>query len=235
MIFQSPELSRLIIIFIPQPIIAILVFFLAFRVSQRKHSTSSLTLVAYYISIGLAMIMNIVYYISTIVINSNLLLIYLIALFLFLYPIIYLPLFIITLLKTKDDFSLKKYFSYLIIYCFIIISLYFIPNGIKLTDSGSPIYSLEFSILFLTVLILMIVIPTGIYSYRLYSTFLDQELKKKLSKVLYGISLIFITMIGATIFNTSLDPLFKSIWSFAAVILMISASLFIYYGLGKDL
>ena len=238
MLFQEiVGLVRIILILIPQPILGIVFLFLAFKILKRRSTRMSITLSGFYILIGVAMLLNVVFLLFSSTQNSLLLLgIYFFILYFILTAFIFVSLFIIQMNRAQD-FTLKTQISIILIYALLSFLLLTYPNGIKLSSETNwvPIFSWEFLVVFYLYFTIIIVVPTIIYSNKLYHKFKDPNLKKRLRFLISGIFEGFIVIYGTALFNTWQDPLFKFAWSLITVVLLLSLSFFIYYGIGSNL
>ena len=238
MLFQEiVGLVRVILILIPQPILGIVFLFLAFKILKRRSTRISITLSGFYILLGIAMILNVLFLLLSSTQNSLLLLgIYFFILYFILTAFIFVSLFIIQMNRAQD-FTLKTQISIILIYAFLSFLLLTFPNGIKLSSETNwiPIFSWEFLVVFYLYFTIIIVVPTIIYSNKLYHKFKDPNLKKRLRFLISGIFEGFIVIYGTALFNTWQDPLFKFAWSLITVVLLLSLSFFIYYGIGSNL
>ena len=239
MLYQDTELLRLLrllVILIPQPFIAILLFFLAFKLVKRKTTRPTLTLVSFYILTAFGFIFNaLTQFLSQLGLEEILYLFYFISSYLLLFAFIFIPLFIITILKTELEFKKQYYILIIIMYAILSALLYFTPGGIVINENGSVLYSIPFFFIVYLFFTLSITIPTIHYSIRLYATFNDKKLKKKLRIFLFGVFQALVIIYGVVFFNTTYNPLYKSIWGVIVFFLLLSAGLCIYYGLGKNL
>lgn len=238
MLLQSPELSRLLIVFITGLILASIFLYIAVKLLKRNRMRSIITLSMFYTFSTAGLIFNAIFVlIATLMPENESLLISLY--FLSFYPILFSPIFIITfintLLKLDDVFTLKKQILIIMIYGLITFLVFFTPDGIKFTEEWRPIFSWTLFAVILIVFTAFTVIPTLIYSRRLLKTFKDKILKKKLLTFIIGVIGVLTSVYGATLYITWQDPLFRSIWSVATVIILIPSALFIYYGIGREL
>ena len=238
MLFQEiVGLVRIILILIPQPILGIVFLFLAFKILKRRSTRMSITLSGFYILIGVAMLLNVVFLLFSSTQNSLLLLgIYFFILYFILTAFIFVSLFIIQMNRAQD-FTLKTQISIILIYALLSFLLLTYPNGIKLSSETNwvPIFSWEFLVVFYIYFTVIIVVPTIIFSTKLYHKFKDPNLKKRLRFLISGIFEGFIVIYGIALFNTWQDPVFKFAWSLITVVLLFSLSFFIYYGIGPNL
>lgn len=238
MILQSTDPSRLLIIFIPQLIVACTFLFIAVKLLIRNRPRPILTLSMFYFLTAFGMILNAIFIIMAALIPDNVLLLRILYFFTF-YPMLFSPIFILTfiisILKLEYVFTLKKQLIITLIYGFVNCLIFFIPNGITFTEQWRPIYSWTFSMFIYFVFTVGIVIPTLLYSRRLIKTFQDEILKKKLVTFIIGVFGMFVVLYGAVLYITWQDPFFKSLWVVLSFFLMISSPILIYYGIGREL
>lgn len=238
MILQSTDPSRLLIIFIPQLIVACIFLFIAVKLLIRNRPRPIITLSMFYFFIASGMIINAIFIVIAALIPDNIFLLQILYFFTF-YPMLFSPIFILTfiisILKLEFVFTLKKQLIITIIYGFVSCLIFFIPNGITFTEQWRPIYSLTFSICIYILFTVGIVIPTMIYSRRLIKTFQDKILKKKLVTFIVGVFGMFLMFYGGVIYITWQNTLFRSLWAVVVLFLMISSAIFIYYGIGREL
>ncbi len=238
MILQSTDPSRLLIIFIPQLIVACIFLFIAVKLLIRNRPRPIITLSMFYFFTASGLIFNAIFIVIAAFIPDNVLLLQILYFFT-VYPMLISPIFILTfivsILKLEFVFTLKKQLIITIIYGFVNCLIFFIPNGITFTEEWRPIYSWTFSMCIYIVFTVSIVIPTLIYSVRLIKTFQDKILKKKLVTFIIGVFGTFSILYGAVLYITWQDPLFKSLWAVITFFLMISSAIFIYYGIGREL
>ena len=238
MILQSTDPSRLLIIFIPQLIVAFTFLFIAVKLLVRNRPRPILTLSMFYFLTAFGMILNAIFIVIAAFISDNVLLLQILYFFTF-YPMLFSPIFILTfivsILKLEFVFTIKKQLIITIIYSFVSCLVFFIPNGITFSEQWRPIYSWPFFICIYIFFTVGIVIPTLIYSKRLIKTFQDKILKRKLVTFIIGVLGMFLTLYGAVLYITWQDPIYKSLWVVISFFLMISSPIFIYYGIGREL
>jgi len=236
LIFQGDYWSRIMVAFISQAFIIILFFFLVFKILKRNRKRSSITLAAFYFLLSVGLFMNIIFILlissdNNIVISLS----YNLASYFIIFPFIFILIFINVILKMEENFTLKKIMIIIVIYGVLCSTLYIIPGGITFTSNWIPIYSIHLFVYVNIIFTGYITIPILFYSIRLYSLFKARNLKEKLRIFLIGIYLMLGTVYGAIYFNTTSDPIFRTVWGICAVIMEITAGLLVYYGIGKDL
>jgi len=236
MIFQLTEILRLYVVFLPQLFDSLLFLFLIYKILKRNTNRSSLILSFFYLTVGIGLIINAIALILAFLQMGEIIgFLYSIATYLIILSLIFIVIFIVSLLKLKEVFTIKKIFIIVLIYglAWLIILIY--PGNLTFTENWVPVYS--WSLFFNATLFytLSITIPTIFYSIRLYRTFKADNLKKKLRIFLFGIALILPIIYGAILFNTWQDPLFKTVWGILVIVLLLSSGLLIYYGIGREL
>lgn len=236
MLFQGDYWSRIIVAFISQAFIIVLFSFLVFKILKRNRKRSSITLAAFYLIVSVGLFMNIIFILlissgNNVVISIS----YNLASYFIVFPFIFILIFINVILKMEEDFTLKKMTIIIVIYGVLCSTLYMFPEGITFTSNWVPVYSIPFFIYVNIIFTGYITIPILFYSIRLYNLFKARNLKEKLRILLIGIYLMLGTVYGGIFFNTTSDPIFRTLWGVCAFSMEITAGLLVYYGIGKDL
>ena len=190
MLLQSTDLSRIVIIFIGQLILASIFLFIAIKLLRRTRPRPIITLSILYFLLTTGFIFNVLHVIIAVIQPENavlLIVIYFLSFYPLLFSLIFLLTFIISILKLGDVFTLKKQLIITLIYGFVTFLIFMIPDGITFTEQGQPIYSWTFFTAIYTSFTIFIAIPTILYSRRLLRTFQDKILKKKLKTFLIGV------------------------------------------------
>lgn len=239
MLLQSTDLSRLLIIFIGQLILASNFLFIAIKLLRRTRPRPIITLSIFYILSTSGFVFNVIHVLIGIYQPDNALLLQVIYFFSF-YPLLFSGIFILTfiisILKLADVFTLKKQIIITLIYGLITFMIYFIPDGITFTEfTRRPVYSWVLFAAIYSVFTLYIALPTIWYSRRLVKTFQDKILRKKLITFLIGVFGMYITVYGAALYLTWQNSLFTTIWSVVTFFIMIPSSILIYIGIGREL
>ncbi|TES96890.1 MAG: hypothetical protein E3J90_07560 [Promethearchaeota archaeon] len=238
MLLQSPDIVRLLIIFIPQLIVAGLFLFLAIKLLRRNQQRPTVTLCMLYILSGSGLIFNAMHVVLAAFQPENvvlLLVIYFLSYFPMLFSAVFILTFMISILRLGDVFTIKKQLIITLIYGFIIGIIFFTPNGITFSEQWRPIFSWVFLTLVYIVLTVFIVLPTLWYSRSLVKTFQDKILKRKLSIFITGVIGMLFSIYGIVLYITWQGSLFSSLWSILTTFIIIPSALFIYYGIGREL
>lgn len=232
MILQNSELTRFLLIFTLQSTIAIFFFYLALRILKRNLNRITLNLSLFYVLTGSGLILNVIY----IAISGTFLgyiIYFLTAYFSALGPI-FIVIFIQNLLDLNSNFPTKKQIIIIFSYAIILFLLLIFPGGIDIYE-GTPIYSWLLLVLLYIFFTFYLSIPTIFYSIKLYKRFLDKNLKKKLRFFFIGIFAMFFGLYGLILYNTWQGSIFRSIWIFILMVIIIPSGYLIYYGIGRGI
>ena len=236
MIFQITEYLRLFIVFVPQVFLVGVFCFLIFKILKRNTNRSSLILSGFYFTVSVGLGMNaIAVLIAFFSPGEYIAILYFLATYFTMLSFVFVIVFILSLLKLKYVFTLKKIFLIILTYGVAWLLLHLYPGGVSYSENWVPVYS---PLLFLAVNILFTIsftIPVVYYAIRLRRLFKDANLKRKLSFFIIGITLQIVLIYGVLLYNTWQDLMFKTIWGISAIFLLISSGLLIYYGIGRDL
>ncbi|MFX0017598.1 MAG: hypothetical protein ACFFAK_11945 [Promethearchaeota archaeon] len=239
MVLYQIEWARLIPIFIAQPLSAVLFIFLAIKTLIRKKDQVSLSLVAFYIISSLSLIINLIYIILTTFMDFQTLLyfLYFLTAYLLIFSSFFLISFLNLLLNVESKFNSRKNLTILIIFGISCLLVLLYPGGITLDPSNNwrPIYSFEFLLVMYTYFTSIVFIPTIVFSVKLYRRFVAKDLKKKFRMLIIGIIEMVAILYGTVLFNTTMNPIIRSIWGILSLIIIISSGILIYVGIGLNL
>lgn len=236
MIFNVTEYLRLFIVFVPQLFLVGMFCFLIFKILKRNTNRSSLILSAFYFIVSLGLAMNgIAVLIAFFSPGEFIAILYFLATYLAMFSFAFVIVFILSLLKLKSEFTLKKMFLIILAYGIAWLLLHLYPGGVTYSENWVPVYSFSLFIAVNILFTLSFTIPGIYYSIRLYRLFKDVNLKRKLSLFIIGITIQIVLVYGVLLYNTWQDPTFKTVWGLSAIVLLISSGLLIYYGIGRDL
>ncbi|MFX1258604.1 MAG: hypothetical protein ACFFAN_12135 [Promethearchaeota archaeon] len=231
---QGLDWSRIIPIFFTQLFIAIVFFYLAYKVLKRHRTRISIICSLIFIPIATAFIVNIIYLFLRV--NPAVYILYLFAIYLLLLAQIFILLFNLNLLKSKFEFTSKKQSILFILYSIVFFLILLFPNGIKIdeTTDWRPLWNIYFSIILMIISAICFVIPSTIFSIRIYKAFEDDLVKKKWGYYLLGYVGLAFTFYSLIFYNTISDPLIRTIASLLTLILVPSGVL-MYLGIGRQL
>lgn len=215
--------------------IVILFFSLSGKILKRKLNSTTLTLSMLYILEATGFLLSVLFlFINTTLIGYIL---YLIATFLILFGVIFLVIFIISLLNIDEIFLLKKKYIIICSYGLIIVFSLFIPSAITLNESTNwkPVFSWFFLIILYLILTIYTFLPTLYLSIKLYRSFNDKRLRKKLKYFFIGIIGMLISLYGLILYNTWHDSIYRLIWGVLVFFIVFPSGILIYYGIGQNL
>lgn len=79
------------------------------------------------------------------------------------------------------------------------------------------------------------IFPFIILFFKIYKTFMEKELKRKLMYFFIGCCGMTISMYGGMLYNTWDNVIFRLIWSICVLFIVIPSGILIYYGIGFKL
>ena len=235
MILQNPEIFRLATVLTVQSFVAILFFYLAFKILKRKIDITTVTLSFFYILLGVGLVLSSLFLLISTTITGFI--IYTIGAYLILFGEIFLVIFIYNILKFSKSLKSIKQMSVIIVYGLVsALLIIFFPEGITISSETNyaPKFSWFFFIMLYSFFTATILLPSLIFLRRLYKLFEDPNLKKKLRFFILGVIGFFFSFYGLVLYNTWHDPLFRLIWAYVSFIVLPSGYL-IYYGIGRRL
>jgi hypothetical protein len=234
LILQENDFGRLLIIYVTQLLFSGIFLFLAYKILKRNKNRLTLLLSSFYISVGSAFILNAIY--PPLRVNPIVYILFNIIIFFSLFGPIFLIIFLINLLKTDEDFSLKKQLTIICLYAVSLFLILNFPGGITINEDTNwrPVYSWSFLIVLYIFMTCIIAMPFFFLFLKLYNGFEDDNLKKKLMYFFIGFCGVAFVTYGAVLYNTWDDPIFKAIWIYLSFIVVLSGYL-IYYGMGRGL
>ena len=236
MIFDTSEYLRLFIVFVPQVFLVGLFSFLIYKILKRNTNRSSLILSGFYFIGNLGFAINgITVLIAFYSPGEFIMILYFLTTYLTMFSFVFVLVFILSLLKIKWMFTLKKAFAIIIAYGIAWLLLHLYPGGVIFEENWVPVYTFPLYIAANILFTLTFTIPVVYYSIRLRKTFTDTTLKRKLSLFLIGITMLIVLVYGVLLYNTWQEPSFKTVWGLSAIVLLFSSGLLIYYGIGRDL
>lgn len=221
--------NRLFLIYVPQLLFSFIFLFTAYKILKRNWNRLTLTLSFFYISISIGGILNAVY--VPFQVNPLVTILVLHSLFFILFGPIFLVLFNVIILKTEKKNISKLELIYIILYISILILCLLIPQGIKINESTEwrPIFSWLFLIIIYLFITFFIFLPLYFLSVKLYKSFEDTNLKKKLRYFYLGCFGLLFTLYGLVLYNTWDNPIFRTIWSITTSIVYLPSTILIYY------
>jgi len=228
-ILNTNDIGRLIIIYVIQLFLSGIFLFLAYKILRRNRNRLTTILSSFYAVEAIAFIFNAIY--PSIGFNPGTFIIYFIAAYLISFGPIFLILFNINLIRIDSEFTIKKQTIIILIYGLSIFLLLNIPGGITINEetNWSPLYSWYFLIILYIFFSVVIIVPFIFQIIKLYRTFEDKNLKKKLRYFIVGFSGYIFSFYGVILYNTWNEPTFRLIWNVLILVILIPSASLIYY------
>ncbi|MFX1238476.1 MAG: hypothetical protein ACFE8P_12250 [Promethearchaeota archaeon] len=141
------------------------------------------------------------------------------------------------LLKSKFEFTLNKQIIVFTIYAIISFLLLLIPGGITIdeTTDWRPLYSYLLFVVLLIYATAALIIPSFIFSIKIYKSFEDEIVIKKWKYYFIGYCGFAFSFYGWMVYNTITDPLVRVIWSIISGVILIPSGILMYLGIGRQL
>ena len=237
MILTTLTPTRFITIYIVQGALFIFFLYLAYRIIKRENKKLNYIFSAFYICEAVGLFINFIY--APIADQSIVRVLNFITNWFSFYAPIFLLIFILILLKSEKAITPNKQLIILVSYgilLFLMIFIAVIPNiGVEIID-GAPRWGWPFYIYVNTIFSIFSTIPTLYYSWKIYTQFGDEKLKQRWRYFLVGCIILYI-FIYLLFFNNTNDPesIVRTLFALVGLVLTISASILLYYGVGRQL
>jgi hypothetical protein len=239
MILTELTLTRIITVYGAQGFLFIFSLYLAYRIISRENKKLNYIFAAFYIFEAIGLIINFIY--APIPDPAIVKILNFITNFFSFYAPIFLLVFILILLRSEKAITPRIQIAIFLIYGIALFSMIFIAYipelGVTIhTPSGAPQWGLAF-FLYLTIIVsIFSTIPTLYFSWRIYTQFEDQKLKDRWRYFLGGCIVLYGFLYSIFINNTT-DPnsAIRTIIAVIGLILTVSASVLLYYGVGRQL
>ncbi len=228
------DLARFIQIFVVQGLIGFFYLFMAIKILSRNRKRLNLHLSLFYLTVGIAVIFNMIY--ATLRTESIVLLLHFITLYLFFFAQVFIVVFLLILLKSEN--IIKPTIQIFLIGSFgvILLGLWFIPNGITINESTDwkPVWSWTFLTYSYIVCTAITILPSLYISIRIYLNLENKRLKRKWMCFIFGLAIYYFLYYGTTLSNTLNVQTFRNLWSILSL-LTVPTIFLIYYGVGRQL
>ena len=231
---QTITLTRFIQVYIVQGLYGLFYIYMAILILNKDKKRINQILSAFYLSVGIGVIINIIYvgiYIELIVE-----VLHFITYFLFCFALCFLLLFILLLSKSEDVITDTIQIVIMVIFAILLLFLLIIPNGFHVNASTNwvPVWNSLFLLYATIICVCIAIIPSLYFAVSLLKKFENEDLKKKWKYFILGISSYFFVWAITSISNTLNIASFRLITAILTVCTIPSVYL-IYYGVGKQL
>ncbi len=239
MVLYQQNLFTYFSVYIVQGIVLAIFFILAIIILKRDRKRINLLLAIFYITVAIGLGLNFILIplMGVSGIETFVLILYFFTLFFVTFGLIFLVLFLMILFKSERVVTTKVQLSIIFLYGLTLIFIaYFIPIGGVVIEGGIPIWSLPFFLYIISVITIGATIPIIYYSFSAYRDFESSpELKKKFRFFIVGTIELLIFMYFTFIALLVNNPIMNMLVAIIGLILTISGSYLIYYGVGKQL
>ncbi len=235
MVFFQLDITRIIQVYVLQGFIAAFFFYLAYKVLKRDTKRLNLMFSLGFIFAASGILINFIY--APLTNEAVVIVLYYITIFVMFLFGAFFVIFVLMLLKSEKVITPKKQAIYIIIYFVAELCSVFIPDGVTINASTEwkPVWSVAMFIYFVSVILILGMLPSLYYSIQIYKRFEDEQIKKRWKYFIYGIIGIYIFVIGTLFSNTLNVQTFRTIWSLIALIFVIASPLLMYYGVGRQI
>ena len=234
---MAPTLTRLIIVYISLPIIAIFFLYLAYKILKRSKERISRIFGTFYISSALGNIINMIYApLDVEVFEPLIIILHVFTLFFIFFGFVFIVISNLIILSSTISFTTKKQNLLIVIDGILLAGMVlFIPfGGIDANIEGYPVWHPFFFLYVISVVSLNIGFPILYTSYRIYQNFSSEILKKRWSYYIIGLIGLMALLYGIIIANfldIGIIRVINTVYSLTVIIWV----LLIYYGIGKQL
>ena len=232
------NLTRFFIVYIAQGLVFFICVFLAFKTIKRDRKRLNLIFGLFYICIAFALFINFIYapfedapfvlYLNFITNYS-----------LFLCPI-FILIFNLILLKSEKVITPKKQTIIIVVYGAVMFGTFFLLFGVNTgveigaAPTFSPVWFPPFYIY--AMIAFNFAWAVAIYlAVQIYRKFEDEQLKKKWKFWVIGILELLLFGDGNFTMNLLNIDILRTLWGIVGLILVITGSYLLYYGVGKQL
>ena len=234
MVFFQLDTTRIIQVYVLQGIIAAFFLYLAYKILKRDTKRLNLMFSLGFISAAIGILINFIY--APLTNEAVVIVLYYITIFVMFLFGAFFVVFVLMLLKSEKVITPKKQTIYIIIYFVAELCSVFIPDGVTINASTEwkPVWSVAMFVYFISVIVILGMLPSLYYSVQIYKRFEDEQIKKRWKYFIYGIIGIYAFAIGTLFSNTLNVQLFRTIWSISFFGVVLSLIL-VYYGVGRQL
>ena len=232
------NLTRFVIVYIVQGLVFIMCIFLAFKTIKRNRKRLNMIFGSFYACIAFGLFINFIYapfddalfvlYLNFVTNYS-----------LFLCPI-FIVIFNLILLKSEKIITSSKQLAIILIYGAIIFGTFFLLFGVNtgveigVAPNFSPHWFIPFY-LYAMIAFNLVWVVAIYFALKIYRKFEDEQLKKKWKFWVIGILELVIFGDGNFTMNLLDISTLRTLWGIIGLILVITGSYLLYYGVGKQL
>ena len=231
-------ITRILTVYVVQGFLCIFFLYIAYRIIQRGKKRINLVFSAFYFTEGIGLIINFIY--APIEITDTVIFFNFLTNFCVLFGIVLLFLFVLILLKSEKVINTTKQMIILItngviLVCMVLIA--FIPDlGVTMeAPDWAPVWGWIIYVYAISIMSLLIILPTLFYAYKIYQDFEDELLKKKWKFFIIGCLFLYSFIYAVFTSNFLNIKIVRTINNILGLILVVSGSLLTYYGVGRQI
>jgi hypothetical protein len=233
MVLLQLTIGRILQVYIIQGFLCVFFCFLAYKIIKRNKKRLNATLSLFYLSVALAMALNMIYaslQIELIVKTLNLTTNYSLCI-----ASVFLMLFNLIMYKSEKVISQKKEISIILIFGCLLLLKFLIPNNVTINASTNwiPVWNLTYYV-YVIIIITATCVITIYLSFKIYTDIEAKQLKKKWLLFMIGIFGLYSVLYGAFTANYLDILIFRTIWNYYSLTIVLWASL-IYFGVIRQL
>ncbi|HEY0087767.1 MAG TPA: hypothetical protein VGB37_02925 [Candidatus Lokiarchaeia archaeon] len=233
MVLLQLTFGRIFQVYVIQGFLCVFFCFLAYKIIKRNKKRLNATLSAFYLSVALAMALNMIYaslQIEFIVKTLNLTTNYCLCI-----ASVFLMMFNLIMYKSQKVITQKIEIAIILIFGCLLLLKFLIPNNITINETTNwiPVWNLTYYIYVIIILTAANIITTYL-AFKIYYDIEDKQLKKKWLLFMIGIFGLYIVLYGAFTANILDILIFRTIWNYYSLTIVLWASL-IYFGVIRQL
>ena len=232
--FLQLSTIRFIQIYLAQGIVFLMFIFLIYKCLRKSRKRPIIYFALFYTSIAIGIFLNFIYAPlkdEKLVRLLNFLTNSFIGL-----GSIFLTVFCLSVYK-QNKFGTFKQITIILLFGTLIAFSILIPNAVEVGQATNwiPRWNIYYFLYLLLLTLIFGLIPTIYYSFRLFSTLNDKELKKRWKFFIFSIILYYSATYGIFLSNFLNYPLFRIIIAIITISLCTAGNLMSYYGVIKKL
>lgn len=234
MVFEEIDWVYIIPVFVSQLFVSSIFFIMAFKILRRNNSQLGIIIFCFYISVAMAFVINLIL-IFSIKTNPTIYILSFISIFLLFFSNIFFFLFNLLLLK-HELIKIKLQVAIIISYGVVVMILLLLPGGLIIdeTTNWRGYWTFSYCITLIIFFTCVIFIPSIILLIKIYSSFEDDDLKKKWRYFVIGYCGNVEAFYGYLFYLATTDPFIKMIIAINSLI-VIPAGILIYFGIAQQL